>query len=200
MNIGILGGTFDPIHLGHLAVAEEVSASLLLGKVIFVPAGWPQLKEGQCISPAADRLQMVRLAIEGKANCQLSAIEVERPGPSYSTDTVEEIKRQAGVNDELYFIIGCDNLADLPRWHHPQYLISLCRLVAVPRPSCLPPCLDALEAAVPGLLERLIMLDKPQIDISASAIRARVKKGLPIEHLVPEAVARYIKEAGLYRE
>jgi nicotinate-nucleotide adenylyltransferase len=200
MNIGILGGTFDPVHSGHLAIAEEAVASLGLDEVIFMPAGRPWLKADKPVSAAADRLQMVRLAIAGKPGYRLSAIEVEHRGPSYSADTVEEIKRQTGGADELYFIIGSDSLIDLPRWYHPEYLISLCRLVVVPRPCCPLPDLDALDAAVPGLLGRLTMLDKPQIDISASAIRERVAKGLSISHLVPEAVERYIAEVGLYRQ
>ena len=198
MNTGILGGTFDPIHHGHLAVAEETATTLGLDEVVFVPAGKPWLKTERCISSAKDRLQMVRLAIADKAGYRLSSIEVEHKGPSYSADTVGELKRQAAEGDELYFIIGWDSLADLPRWYHPQYLISLCRLVAVPRPGHPLPDLDALDVTIPGLLGRLIMLDKPRIEISASAIRERVAKGLPISHLVPEAVERYIAEVGLY--
>jgi len=200
VNIGILGGTFDPVHYGHLAIASEATVSLRLDEVIFVPAGQPWLKEDKPVSAASDRLQMVRLAIAGKPGYRLSAMEIERCGASYSTDTVEEIKRRADAADEIYFIIGSDNLIDLPRWYHPEYLISLCRLAAVPRPGYPPPDLDALNAAVPGVLGRLIMLDKPQIDISASAIRERVAKGLSISHLVPEAVERYIAEVGLYRQ
>ncbi|MFC1865812.1 nicotinate-nucleotide adenylyltransferase [Chloroflexota bacterium] len=199
INTGILGGTFDPIHHGHLAVAEVAAATLGLDEVVFVPAGKPWLKTGRRISSAKDRLQMVRLAITDKPGYRLSSIEVERKGPSYSVDTVEEMKRQAAEADELYFIIGWDSLTDLSRWYHPEYLISLCRLVVVPRPGHPMPDLDAIDVTVPGLQGRLIMLDKPRIEISASVIRERVVKGLPISHLVPEAVERYIAEVDLYR-
>ncbi len=199
MNIGILGGTFDPIHHGHLAIASETVIALGLDEVIFIPAGKPWLKAGNYISPGGDRLQMARLAIAGEPRYKLSAVEVEHDGPSYSTDTLEVLKKQAGENDEFFFIIGWDSLEDLPRWYHPEYLISLCRLVAVPRPGYTLPDLDALNTAVPGLLERIIVLDKPRVEISASVIRQRVAKGLSISHLVPEAVEKYIAEVGLYR-
>jgi nicotinate-nucleotide adenylyltransferase len=143
---------------------------------------------------------MVRLAIDNKPNLRLSTMEVERAGPTYTVDTIKELKKKLGAGDELFFILGWDNLVDLPRWHQPELLISLCRLVAVPRVGCLVPDLESLDEAIPGLSERVVMLDKPEIDISASVIRERVAQGLPISHLVPEAVEKYIKEQGLYKE
>lgn len=198
MNIGILGGTFDPIHIGHLVVADEVTARLGLAEVLFVPASQPWLKADTCILAAEHRLKMVQLAIAGKPHFKLSALEVERPGPTYSVDTMEELNKKIGASDELLFIIGWDNLVELPRWHQPSRLISLCRLVAVPRPGFPVPDLALLEEAIPGISKRVIMLDKPQIDISASLIRDRVRRGLSINHLVPEAVEKYIKEHRLY--
>ena len=198
MNIGILGGTFDPIHVGHLVVADEVMSHLGLAEVLFVPAGQPWLKAGTSISPAEHRLEMVRLAIAGKPHHKLSTIEVERPGPTYTVDTIAELRRRFATGDELFFIIGWDNLVELPRWHQPSRLISLCRLVAVPRVGYPVPDPGSLDEAVPGLSGRVIMLDKPEIDVSASVIRERVKKGLSISNLVPEAVERYIKEHKLY--
>ena len=198
MKIGILGGTFDPIHIGHLVVAEEVTDRLDLAEVLFVPASQPWLKADTRILAAEHRLKMVQLAIAGKPCFKLSALEVERPGPTYSVDTMEELNKKIGVGDELLFIIGWDNLVELPRWHQPSRLISLCRLVAVPRPGFPVPDLASLEEAIPGISERVIMLDKPQIDISASLIRDRVRRGLSINHLVPEAVEKYIKEHKLY--
>ena len=199
MNIGILGGTFDPIHVGHLVVADEVTSRLGLAEVLLVPAGQPWLKAGTRILSAEHRLQMVRLAIAGKPHFRLSTIEVERPGPTYTVDTVAELGRQFSDEDELFFIIGWDNLAELPRWHQPSRLISMCRLIVVPRVGYKIPDLGSLERAIPGLSQRVIMLDKPEIDISASVIRERVRKGLSISHLVPEAVENYIKEQGLYK-
>ena len=198
MNIGVLGGTFDPVHIGHLVLAEEVRARLGLAEVLFVPAGRPYLKEDTSISAAEHRLQMVRLAITDKSYFKLSTMEIERAGPYYTVDTIAELKSQLSDGDELFFILGWDNLEDLPQWREPRRLISICRLVAVPRVGYPLPDLNSLEKTVPGLSERVVMLDKPEIDISASVIRERVARGLSIEHLVPEAVEKYIGEQGLY--
>jgi len=199
MNIGVLGGTFDPIHIGHLVVADEVTARLGLAEVLFVPAGQPWLKANTRISAAKHRVQMVRLAIAGKPYCKLSTMEIERSGPTYTVDTIKKLREKLGTDDELFFILGWENLEDLPRWHQPELLISMCRLVAVPRVGCPVPDLSSLEEVLPGLSQRVIMLDKPEIDISASVIRERVSQGLSIEHLVPEPVEKYIREQGLYR-
>ena len=198
MNIGILGGTFDPIHLAHLAVAEEARVRLELAEIIFVPAGQPWLKANSPISVAEHRIQMVRLAIADKPYFKLSTVEIDRAGPSYSVDTVAELQGQLGAGDELFFILGWDSLAELPLWHEPSQLIQMCRLVAVPRPSYSVPDLKKLEAKIPGLSQRVILMDKPEIDISATEIRNRAAHGLSISHLVPEPVERYIKQQRLY--
>ncbi len=198
MNIGVLGGTFDPIHMGHLVVAEEVKVRLNLAEVLFVPAGQPWLRANSPLSAAEHRVQMVRLAIGDKPYFKLSTAEVERAGPSYTVDTIAELKGQFGAKDKLFFILGWDCLAELPKWREPSRLISMCRLVAVPRVGSSAPDLNSLEASIPGLANRVILLDKPRVDISASGIRDRVARGLSIEHLVPEPVERYIREQGLY--
>ena len=198
MNIGVLGGTFDPIHIGHLILAEEVRASLNLAEILFVPAGQPWLKVDSPISPAEHRVEMVRLAIADKPYFKLSTMEIERAGPTYTVDTIAELKAPLGTEDELFFILGWDNLAELPRWRQPSRLIAMCRLVAVPRPGYPLPDLKALEASIPGLSQRVTLMEKPEIDISASAIRGRVVQGLSIHHLVPGPVERYIKEHKLY--
>jgi len=197
MKIGVLGGTFDPIHNGHLAVAEETRLKLNLAEVLFVPASCPRLR-GSPLAAAEYRVQMVRLAIMGRPYFQLSTVEIERPGPSCSVDTVAELKGQLGEGDELYFILGWDNLAELPRWWEPTRLVKMCYLVAVPRPGYPLPDIKSLDMAVPGLAQSVILLDSPHIDVSASEIRQRVAQGLPIRHLVPEPVDRYIKQHGLY--
>ncbi|MCJ7769651.1 MAG: nicotinate (nicotinamide) nucleotide adenylyltransferase, partial [Dehalococcoidales bacterium] len=133
MKTGILGGTFDPVHTGHIMVADVVKDELGLTEVVFVPAGKPWLKAGASVLPAEHRLNMVRLAIAGKSCFKASTMEIERKGPTYSVDTMAEMGRETDDNDELLFIIGWDNLMELPRWHQPERLISLCRLVAVPR-------------------------------------------------------------------
>ena len=198
MNIGVLGGTFDPIHMGHLVLAEEVRARLDLAEILFVPAGQPWLKVGSPVSSAGHRVEMVRLAIADRPYFKLSTIEIERAGPTYTVDTIAELKAQLGAGDELFFILGRDNLAELPRWRQPSRLITMCRLVAVPRPGYPLPDLKALEASIPGLSQRVMLMDKPEIDISASAIRDRVARGLSIHHLVPEPVAGYIRQHKLY--
>ncbi len=198
MNIGVLGGTFDPVHNGHLIVAEEVRARLDLTIVVFVPAGQPWLKQDSPISSAEHRVEMVHLAITDKPYFKLSTMEVERPGPSYTVDTIAEIRAKLSPEDEIFFILGWDNLAQLPQWQEPDRLITMCRLVAVPRPGFPPPSLKKLEAIIPGLSQQVMVMDKPEIDISAKVIRNRVAQGLSIRHLVPEPVNRYIKEHSLY--
>jgi len=200
MNIGVLGGTFDPVHNGHLLVAEEAMSRLNLARVLFIPAGQPWLKDAAPLAAVEDRLNMVRLAIADNPGFGLSEIESERPGPSYTVDTIAELKARDYPADGLYFIIGWDCLTELPRWRQPSRLIKLCRLAVVPRVGCAPPDLGGLEAVLPGVKDRVVMLDEPRVDISASDIRGRVAVGRGIADLVPAAVAEYIGERGLYRE
>jgi len=198
MNIGVLGGTFDPIHKGHLLLAEEVRARLNLVEVLFVPAGQPWLKVDSLISPAEHRVEMVRLAIADKPYFKLSTMEIERAGPTYTVDTIAELKARLGTANELFFILGWDNLAELPQWRQPSRLISMCRLVAVPRPGYPLPDLKALEASIPGLSQRVTLMGKPEVDISATEIRDRVARGLSIRHFVPRPVGEYIRQHKLY--
>jgi len=198
MNIGVLGGTFDPIHMGHLIIAEEVKARLNLAEVLFVPAGQPWLKANNLISPAEHRVQMVRLAIADEPSFKLSTMEIERAGPSYTVDTIAELRGQIEAGDKLFFILGWDNLMQLPQWREPTRLVTMCRLVPVPRVGYPSPDFNSLEAAIPGLSQSIIMLDTPQIEISSSEIRDRVARGLSIHHLVPVPVEQYIKQHKLY--
>ncbi len=198
MNIGVLGGTFDPIHNGHIAVAEEVKSRLSLAEVLFVPAGQPWLKEGTPLLAAEHRVQMVRLAISGRPCFRIVTLEVDRGGPSYTVDTIAELQTRLSAGDELYFILGWDNLTQLPRWREPSQMVKMCRLVAVPRPGYPLPDLKAIEAVIPGLSQSLIVLDKPVVDISATEIRSRVAQGLSVRHLVPEPVDEYIRQHKLY--
>ncbi|MFC2040801.1 nicotinate-nucleotide adenylyltransferase [Chloroflexota bacterium] len=198
MKTGVMGGTFDPIHKGHIIVAEEVIACLKLDEVLFVPAGQPWLKADIPVSPAEHRLQMVSLAIADNPCFKLSTLEIEWAGPSYTVDTMTELREKLGAGDELFFILGWDSLSQFPQWRDAGRLIRMCRLVAVPRPGYSLPDLDSLEASISGLSERLIFLDRPQIDISASDIRERVSQGLSISHLAPNAVDEYIRQHKLY--
>jgi nicotinate-nucleotide adenylyltransferase len=200
VNIGVLGGTFDPIHSGHLVIAETARLKLRLSRVIFVPAGRPWLKTNRKITPAVHRMEMVRLAIAGKADFELSTVEVDRQGPSYSVDTVALLGKQLGAEAELFFLVGWDSLVGLPQWHEPYRLIQLCRLVALTRPDLTRPDLKSLESFVPGITANVVWLDIPPIDISSSDIRDRVARGLSIQGLVPDGVESYIKENKLYRK
>ena len=198
MKIGILGGTFDPIHNGHLKIAEAARKKLGLNEVYFMPAAKTPLKEGISISAVEHRVKMVRLAIAGKPRFKLSTIELDRPGLSYTADTIAELRKKLGAETELYFIIGWDSLSQFARWREPARIIRMCRLVAVPRPGYTMPDPKALEAAIPGMSESLIVLDNPEIAISATEIRERVANGLSIRRLVPKPVAEYIQKNGLY--
>ncbi|MEE8471741.1 MAG: nicotinate-nucleotide adenylyltransferase [Dehalococcoidia bacterium] len=192
--MGVLGGTFDPVHVGHLIVAQEVASAMGLDGVIFVPARQPWLKGDRPISPAEQRLEMLRLALEGEPTFTLSLVDLDRAGPSYTVDTLSDLGGEAS----LYFILGWDALRELPRWWQPRRLVEMCRLVAVPRPGSPRPDLEALDREVPGIAGRTRLLEEPLIGISSTEVRRRVMEGLPIRFLVPEAVERYIKDNGLY--
>ncbi|MFC1953003.1 nicotinate-nucleotide adenylyltransferase [Chloroflexota bacterium] len=198
MNIGILGGTFDPPHNGHIAVAEEARKRLGLEEVLFVPAGQTPLKEGVPIQSAEHRVQMVRQAIAEYPYFKLSTVEIDRDGLSFTVDTIDELKDMLGSEAELFFILGWDNLEQLPRWKEPLRMINACHLVAVRRPGYFSPDLDVLEEAIPGIKQRVIVLDKPETDVSATEIRDLVARGMPVHHLVPAAVATYIEKNKLY--
>jgi nicotinate-nucleotide adenylyltransferase len=198
MKIGVLGGTFDPIHRGHLEIAGEARRTLNLTEVILVPAGQPPFKPNRPITPSEQRLKMLNLAVANTPALKVSTIEIERPGPSYTADTLDELKGQYGVDDELFFILGWDSLEQIPDWYQPSRIIALCRLVAVPRPGRPRPSFEELESRIPGISRRVVFLEKPEIDISSSQIRELAAQGEPIEHLVPGPVAAYIREHGLY--
>lgn len=198
MEIGLLGGTFDPIHLGHLIIAEAVRENLGLSRVLFVPAGQPWLKATREITAPEHRLKMVELAIESNPYFAVSTYELDRPGPSYSVDTVAFLRDEIGPDAGLYFIVGADALAELPRWKEPAKLAALCRIVGVGRPGAPKPDLPALEKAVPGVSTLINLLDVAQIGISSTKIRELVKNGRSIRYLVPLSVEEYIYENKLY--
>lgn len=197
--VGILGGTFDPIHYGHLVIAEDCWAQLKLDEVLFVPAGTPPHKRGRAVSLAADRVEMVRLAIAGNCHFRLSRVDVDRPGASYSVDMVSRLRQVLGDEMSVFFIVGRDALADLPRWREPARLADLCQIVAVNRPGY--PALDLgrLEPAIPRASERILQLVVPELSISASILRQRVREGQPITYMTPDPVIEYIQQHGLYR-
>ena len=199
VKVGVIGGTFDPIHNGHITIAEEVRRRLNLTYVLFIPAGQPWLKSKFPITEAIDRLEMVRLAIAPYPYFKLSRIEIDRQGPSYSVDTLEELRNELGADSRLFFILGWDIVVQLPQWHEVARLIKLCELVVIPRPGYSVPDLESLDREIPGITKHVILLDSPRLEISATDIRDRVAQGRSISNLVPEAVYRYIKEKRLYQ-
>ena len=198
MRVGVFGGTFDPIHLGHLAVARSIQSSLGLDNVVFVPAGQPWLKADTPVSRVKDRVQMLRLALARRRALELSTIEADRPGPSYTVDTMETLQRQLGSDADFFFLLGSDALMDIAKWKEPQRLIQLCQLVAFARPGFGLPTMEALEVAVPGISMRVVFAEVPQVNIRATDIRRRIAEGRSIQRLVPRVVERYILEHGLY--
>jgi len=205
---GLLGGTFDPPHIGHLALAQEVYARLGLDRVWFLPAGTPPHKQGQPISAAAQRRAMVERAIAGDERFALCAVELERPGPSYTVETLRQLRAkwrvEWGGEPQITFIVGWDMLAYLPQWHDaPGVLAALDQLAAVHRPGFVAEDeaqtqLAQLEARLPDLRAKLRLLPTPQLAVASSELRERVAAGLPIRYLVPDAVGAYIAEQGLY--
>lgn len=193
--IGVLGGTFDPIHYGHLAAAEEARAKLGLREVIFVVAGLPPHKLDEEITPAEHRYAMVELAIASNPHFSLSRIDIDRPGPSYTVDTIALLRQK--WTGEICFIMGMDALMEIDTWHQPQRLIQLCRLVAVERPDFVPD-LGRLEAAVPGIAARTEIIEMPQMEISSTDLQRRVREGLPIKYQLPPQVEEYIYQHRLY--
>ncbi|MDQ1711942.1 MAG: nicotinate-nucleotide adenylyltransferase [Frankiaceae bacterium] len=186
--VGVMGGTFDPIHVGHLAAASEVAYRLALDEVVFVPTGLPWQKATAAVSPGEDRYAMTVLATEGDARFSVSRSEIDRPGVTYTVDTLTEL---AAGGDELFFIVGADALAGLPTWHEPARIMDLAHLVGVTRPGHL---VD-VAAFPPG---SVTLVDVPALDVSGSDCRSRVGRGAPITYLVPQPVVDYIATHGLY--
>ena len=200
MDIGVLGGTFDPIHSGHLIIAEEARLGLKLARVLFVPARHQWLKTDRDIAPVAYRVEMVKLAIATNPHFEISTVDVDRPGPSYSVKTIAILQQRMGAEAKIFFLVGWDSLAELPQWKEPDSLIQLCKLVAVTRPGFSRPDLKVLEPSVPGVTQSVVWLDIAPVDISSSDIRERVAQGLSIHGLVPEGVESYIEEHELYQK
>ena len=199
MRFGVLGGTFDPIHLGHLLIAQEAQAQLELELVLFIPVGEPWMKEGRPISAAHHRLAMTRLAIADHPGFRVSAMEVARPGPSYTVETLTELNQGDGAGHDLYFLLGSDALQELPRWREPDRVRELCTLVLFGRPGHPDAALPPLGGGLGREQERLCRLAGPGVEISGTEIRRRVAQGLSIRYQVPQPVEAYIAAHGLYR-
>jgi len=194
--IGVMGGTFDPIHIGHLAIGEEAREALSLEVVLFVPAGQPPHKPAGSVSAVEHRLAMVELAIADNPAFELSRIEVDRAGPSYTVDTVEALARDG---EDLVLILSAETFGELPSWHEPERLFDAARMAVVPREGYPAPDPAWLTEAFPGRETRVAYLEGPRLGLSSTAIRERVATGRSIRYLVPAAVEAYITEHDLYR-
>ena len=199
--VGILGGTFDPVHYGHLVIAEEVRATLDLTEIVFIPAGQPPHKLSHHITPVHHRVTMLELALATNHSFFCSRIEVERHGPSYTADTLQTLREQWGPDTDIDFIIGWDSLEELHTWHDaPRLLATLTHLVAVRRPGYEDDdeYNNTLEKRLPGILQRLLIVPAPQLDISATNMRERIANRQPIKYQTPEPVEAYIRKNMLY--
>jgi nicotinate-nucleotide adenylyltransferase len=197
--IGVLGGTFDPIHIGHLAVAEDAACALRLNRVLFMPNKIPPHKHGQHVTDVEDRIAMVRAAVEDNPRFELSLIEMERSGPSYTLDTMRLLRDRFGASTQLYFLVGCDALTQLHTWHEPDTLLQEFRLAVMERPIEHPVDWDVIEQRFPDIRAQVETVPVAHLDISGADLRERVREGRPIRYQVVPAVERYIAERGLYR-
>jgi nicotinate-nucleotide adenylyltransferase len=197
--IGILGGTFDPPHVGHLWLATLAADAIGLDRVLFMPASQPPHKGGRLVTKAAERLLMTRLAIAGDDLFELTIIEMERPGPSYTIDSVAELQRVYGTDATLYLIMAADSLAQIDTWREPDELLARIDWVVGPRPGSPVPDSAQLERRFGEDAARIHLLEGPSLDVSSSEIRRRVAAGHAIRYLVPRGVEELIVERGLYR-
>ena len=197
--VGILGGTFDPPHIGHLWLATLAADGLDLGQVLLMPAARPPHKRRQAVSNAADRVMMTRLAISGDPRLDLSLVEMERPGPSYTVDSLGQLREQLGKDVGLVLIMAADSFAEIETWREPDRLLELAEWGIGPRPGTPLPDRIALRERFGAAAARIHLLDGPSLDLSSSDIRTRVAAGRPIRYLVPRAVEELITARGLYK-
>jgi nicotinate-nucleotide adenylyltransferase len=196
LKLGLLGGTFDPPHYGHLVLAENALVQLQLDRVLFVPAGQPPHKPEPPITPAHHRAAMVEAAIADNPFFAMSRADLERPGPHYTVDMLALLQREF-PQATLYFLIGGDSLAQLPNWWRPEAIVERALLAAMKRPGW-DVDLESLGEKIVRLPERLRWIDAPYLDISGSDLRRRVREGLPLRYLIPPAVESYVRERDLY--
>ena len=191
--IGVMGGTFDPIHHGHLVAASEVASSFNLDEVVFVPTGAPWQKSDRAVSPAEDRYLMTVIATASDPRFSVSRVDIDRDGPTYTLDTLRDLRAAYPDSEEFFFITGADALAQLLTWRDVEALFALAHFVGVTRPGH--------TLADPGLpTGEVSLVEVPALAISSTDIRERVATGRPVDYLVPEGVARYVGKRGLYRQ
>lgn len=193
VRIGVLGGTFDPVHYGHLVAASEAGLALRLDEVIFVPAGRPWQKGDRRLAPAEDRYAMTLIATAPDPLFSVSRVDVDRPGPTYTIDTLRDLRAERGPDADFFFIIGADALSGLRTWRDPDALLQLAHFVGCTRAGH--------RLADVGLAEgQFTLVEVPALEISSTTCRERVRAGLPIRYLVPDGVIQYISKRGLYRD
>jgi len=197
-SVGVMGGTFDPIHFGHLAAAEEARVRLGLARVVFVPNGQPPHKAGYVVTAAEHRYNMVVLGIAGNPHFEASRVEIDRSGPSYAVDTVKSLAGRLPADTRMYFITGADAILELLTWRDPEQLAQVCEFVAVARPGY---DLDDIRRALGEELSRRVhYLDIDGLATSSTGLRKRAAEGLSLRYLTPDPVAGYVVSHGLYRE
>jgi nicotinate-nucleotide adenylyltransferase len=194
--LGVMGGTFDPIHYGHLVTAEEALVQFRLDEVVFVPTGTPWMKEHERVSPPEDRYLMTVIATASNPKFSVSRMEVEREGPTYTIDTLRSLRDEQGAGTDLFFITGADAILEILQWREPREVFELAHFIAATRPGYdLAHFDEAASAADP----RVSVMHIPALAISSTDIRRRVADGRPLRYLVPEGVKSYIEKAELYR-
>jgi nicotinate-nucleotide adenylyltransferase len=196
--IGVLGGTFDPIHLGHLILAEEARVQLRLDRLYLIPAGDPPHKRAQQVTPVEHRIRMVELATATAPALWVSRIDADRAGPHYSLDTLRLLRAAIGPAATIFFLMGWDSLRDFPTWHQPQALLHEATVVALTRPN-VDIVWSELEAALPGLREQIKLLEMPALEISSRVLRQRLSQGVSVQFQVDSTVIAYIEKHQLYR-
>lgn len=199
MRLGIMGGTFDPVHYGHLVTAEEALAQFRLDGVVFMPTGSPVSKQHKTVTPAQDRYLMTVIATAANPDFSVSTLEIDRPGPTYTVDTMRQLREVYGAAVEVFFITGADAVWDILHWKDPADLARLATFIAATRPGY---DLSRFSAELPEPPEapRVEFMEVPALAISSTDIRARIAEGRPVRYLLPEAVAAYIAKRRLYRE
>ncbi|GAB4504738.1 MAG: nicotinate-nucleotide adenylyltransferase [Anaerolineales bacterium] len=196
--LGVFGGTFDPPHLGHLILAQEACAQLRLARVLWVLTPIPPHKLGQAITPVAHRLVMLQLALQDEPRFELSRLELDRPGPHYTADTLRAMQ-DLYPSADLILLLGGDSLRDLPTWRFAPELVAACREIGVMRRPGDSVDVAAVDRQVPGVRARVRFVDAPLLEIASSEIRRRIRGGQPFRYYLPPAVYRYILEKNLYR-
>jgi len=194
--LGVMGGTFDPIHNGHLLTAEEAAVQFGLDEVVFVPTGHPWMKEQKEVSAPEHRYLMSVIATASNPRFSVSRIEVDRAGPTYTVDTLRELKGLDGDKVDLFFVTGADAMLEILQWKDPEEILALAHFIAATRPGY---DLTRFEAEAPTRHPNVSVMNIPALAISSTDIRKRVGEGRPIRYLVPEGVESYIEKAGLYR-